>query len=50
MFIWISRLWDALSSGDGFWQRVDDAYLAESIDTQELERRIRQLDQRPRFG
>lgn len=50
MLTWLSSIWNSLTSGDGFWQNRDQAYLAASVDSYDLERRIRQLDQKPRFG
>ena len=59
MFAVFLKAWNAMSlakslvslnSGDRFWQSREDAYLAEAVDNNDLERRMRELEHRPRFG
>ncbi|CAN5915567.1 hypothetical protein BH11PSE13_BH11PSE13_20740 [soil metagenome] len=53
MFAVFLKAWNAmvsLDSGDRFWQSREDAYLAEAVDNNDLERRMRELEHRPRFG
>jgi len=47
---WFVKIWNALVSGEYANQRSNEIYLADSVDSYDLERRMRELDQRPRFG